>query len=230
MKERIKEDGTHKLIVVHVICSAGNTSVIQTTLVDELEEVVDAWKDIVHEHYGIKVLVLSVSQLVEGYKGSVSNFGEILDAVVERTARALRCSDGNPQTNGASKSVKNTEERLCLVGRAILVDGHKNVVITKESRDAEESRKEVWNDVEGIVKVDSKEVLVLSAREVAPMAVVRCLFLARTWDWVQTTEAKIIEPRLGRGRVVADEGGVTLARLLRVQGIEILSALTSVVR
>lgn len=197
---------------------------------DELEEVIDAWKDIVHEHYGIKVLVLAVSQLVEGHKGGVSNFGKILDAVIERTARALRCSDSNPQTNGASESVKNTEERLCLVGRTILVYGHKNVVVTKESRDAEEGRKEVWNDVERVVKVDGKEVLVLSAREVAPMAVVRCLFLARTGDRVQTTEAKIIEPRLGGGRVVADEGGVTLARLLHVQGIEILSALTSVVR
>ena len=103
-------------------------------------------------------------------------------------------------------------------------------MVTKESRDAEEGRKEVWNDVERVVKVDGKEVLVLSAREVTPMAVVRCLFLARTGNRVQTTEAKIIEPRLGGGRVVADEGGVTLARLLHVQRIEILSALTSVVR
>jgi hypothetical protein len=48
------------------------------------------------------------------------------------------------------------------------------------------------------------------------MAIVGCLFLARARDWVQTAEAKIKEPRFGWGWVVADEGGVAFARLLRV--------------
>ena len=215
--------------MIHVVRGAGDTGVIQTALVDELEEVIDAWKDIVHEYYGIKVLVLAVSQLVEGHKGSISNFGEILNAVVERAARALRCADGNPETNGASECVKNAKERLCLVGGAVLIYGYKNVVVTKEGRDAEEGGKDVWNDVEGVVKVDRKEVLVLSAGDVAPMAVVRRLLLAWAGDWVKTAESEIKEPRLGRRRVVADERGVALTRLLNIQGIEILCALAGVV-
>ena len=181
--------------MVHVICSAGDTGVIQTALVDELEEVIDAWKDVVHEDYGIKVLVLAVSQFVERHKGGVSNLGEILYAVIECATGALGCADGNPETNRASESVKNAEESLCLVGGAILVYRYKNVMETKEGRDAEEGGKDVRNDVEGVVKVNREEVLVLSARKVAPMAVVRCFFLARARDWVQTTEAEIKEPR-----------------------------------
>jgi hypothetical protein len=149
--------------MVHVIRSAGNAGIIQTALVDELEKVIDARKDVVHEHYGIKVFVLAVPQLVERYKGSVSHFGKILNTVVERAACALGCADGNPKPNRASEGVKYAEKRLCLVRGTILVDGYKNVVVTKEGRDAEESRKDVWNDVEGIVKVDCKEILVLSA-------------------------------------------------------------------
>ncbi len=215
--------------MVHVICGAGNAGIIQAALPDEFEEIIDAWKDIVHEHYGIKILVLIISQLVEGHKGGVSNFGEIFNAVIERPACALRSADGNPETNGAGECVKNAENSLCLVAGAVLVDGHKNVVVTKDGGDAEEGGKDVWNDIEGIVKVDGKEVLVLSAGEVAPMTVVRCLFLARAGDWVKTAEAEIKEPGFGRRRVVADEGGVSFARLLHVQGIEISCALARVV-
>jgi hypothetical protein len=215
--------------MVHVICGAGNAGIVETALEDELEEIIDAWKDIVHEDYGIKVLILSVSQLVEGHKGSVSNFGEILNTVVESATGALRCADGNPETHGAGESVKNAEESLCLVGGAVLVNRYINVVVTKECGNAEEGGKDVRDDVEGIVKVDGKEVLVLPAGEVAPMTVVRCLFLARAGDWVQTAEAEIKEPRLGWRGVVTDEGGVAFARLLHIQGIKILCTLTSVV-
>jgi hypothetical protein len=166
---------------------------------------------------------------VEGHKGSVSNFGEILDTVVEHAAGALRCADGNPETHGAGESVKNAEESLCLVGGAVLVDGYINVVVTKECGNAEEGGKDVRNDVEGIVKVDGEEVLVLSASEVAPVAVVRCLFLARAGDWVQTAKAEIKEPRFGWRGVVSDEGGIAFARLLHVQGIKILCTLAGVV-
>ena len=48
----------------HVIRRAGNTSVVQAALVDELEEVVHAGKDIVHENDCVKVLVLRVPQFV----------------------------------------------------------------------------------------------------------------------------------------------------------------------
>ena len=44
----------------HVIRSAGDTGIVQAALVDELEEVVHAGKDIVHEDDRIKVLILRV--------------------------------------------------------------------------------------------------------------------------------------------------------------------------
>ena len=166
---------------------------------------------------------------MEGHKGGVSNFGEILDAVVERATGALRRADGNPETYGAGESVENAEDSLRLVAGAVLVDGYKNVVITKKCRHAEKGGKDVRNDVEGVVKVDGKEVLVFAAGEVAPVIVVRCLFLARAGNWVKTAKTQIKEPRFGWRGVVADEGGVALAGLLHIQGVKILCTLAGVV-
>lgn len=224
----IIEDRGTEFIMIHVICGAGNAGIIQSALEDELEKVIDTWKDIVHEHYGIEILVLIVSQLVEGHEGSVSDFGKIFDTVIEGAACALGCADGNPEADGASEGIINAKESLCLVGGAVLVNGYKNVVVTKDGGNAEEGGKDVRNDVEGIVKIDGKEVLVLSAREVAPVTVVRCLFLAWAGDWIKTAKAKIKEPRFGRRRVMTDEGGVSFARLLHVQRIEILCTLARV--
>jgi len=158
--------------MIHVIRGASDASIIQTALENELEEIVDTRKNIVHEHDGIKVLVLCVSQLMERHKGSVSNLGEILDPVVERAACALRCAYGDSETNRASECVKNAEERLGLVRRAILVNGYVNVVVTQDGGNAKEGSKDVWNDVEGVVKVNGEEVLVLSARVITPMSIV----------------------------------------------------------
>jgi len=123
---------TYQFFVVHIICRARNTGVIQTALVNEFEEVVHAGEDVVHKDYGIEILVLGVSLLVKGHKGSIANFSEILDTVVESSTRALRCADGDTKSDGAGECVENAEESFCLVSGAILVDGDKDVVVTKK--------------------------------------------------------------------------------------------------
>ena len=177
--------------MVHIICCARNPGVIQTALINEFEEVVYAGKDVVHEDYGIEILVLGISLLVKGDKGSIANFSKILDTVVERPTRALRCADGDTKSDGAGECVENAEEGFCLVCGAILVDGDKDVVVTKDGRDSEEGREEVWDDVEGIVQVDGKKVLVLSTGKITSMTIERGLFLTWAGVWVKKTKAKI---------------------------------------
>lgn len=99
----------------HVICGARNSSVIQTALVNELEDVIHAGKDVVHEDYGIEILILGASQLMEGDKCSIANFCEILDTVVECSTCALRCADSDAKSDGAGDCVENAENSLRLV-------------------------------------------------------------------------------------------------------------------
>ena len=123
---------TYQFFVVHVICCARNSGIIQTALINEFEDVVYAGEDVVHEDYGIEILVLGVSLLVKGHKSSIANFSKILNTVVERPTCALRCTDGDTKSDRAGECVENAEEGFCLVCRAILVDGDKDIVITKE--------------------------------------------------------------------------------------------------
>jgi hypothetical protein len=123
---------TYQFFVEHVICRAGNPGVIQTALVNEFKEVVHTGEDVVHEDYGIEILVLGVSLLVKGHKSSIANFCEILDTVVKRSTCALRCTDGNTKSDRAGQSVENAEKCLCLVCGAVLIDGDKDIVVTKD--------------------------------------------------------------------------------------------------
>jgi hypothetical protein len=122
----------YQFFVVHVICRARNPGVIQTALINKFEEIVYAGEDVVHEDYGIEILVLGVSLLVKGHKGSIANFSKIFDTVVERPTCALRCADGDTKADGAGECVENAEEGFCLVCGTVLVDGDKDVVVTKE--------------------------------------------------------------------------------------------------
>lgn len=214
----------------HVICGACNSGIVQTALVDEFEDVVHAGEDVVHENYGIEILVLGTSQLMEGNKCSIANFSEVLDTVVERTTCALGCADGDAKSDGAGDCVENAENGLCLIRGAVLVDGYKDVVVTEDSRDAEERREEVWDDIERIVEVDGKKVMVLFAGKVAPMVVEGGLFLTRARERVETAETEVKEPGFGRRWVVTDEGCVSFASLVHVQRIEVSRALASVMR
>ena len=47
--------------MIHVIRSASNSGIIQTALINEFQDVVYAWKDVVHEDDGIEILVLGAS-------------------------------------------------------------------------------------------------------------------------------------------------------------------------
>jgi len=54
----IIKDGGADLLVIHVIGSTCDTCVVPAALPDELQEVVDAGQDVVHEDDGIKELIL----------------------------------------------------------------------------------------------------------------------------------------------------------------------------
>jgi hypothetical protein len=180
--------------VEHVICGTCNSGIVQTALVDQFEDVVHAGEDVVHENYGIEILVLGTSQLMKGNKCSIANFSEVLDTVVERTTCALGCADGDTKSDGASDCVENAENGFCLVCGAVLVDGYKDVVVTEDSRDTEERREEVWDDIERIVEVDGEKVMVLFAEKVAPMVVEGGLFLTRARERVEAAETEVKEP------------------------------------
>jgi hypothetical protein len=128
----IVENRRIQFFVEHVICRAGNPGVIQTALVNEFKEVVHTGEDVVHEDYGIEILVLGVSLLVKGHKGSIANFSKVLDTVVERPTCALGCADGDTKSDGAGECVENAEEGFCLVCGAVLVDGDKDVMVTED--------------------------------------------------------------------------------------------------
>jgi hypothetical protein len=167
---------------------------------------------------------------MKGHKSSIANFSEILDTVVKRPTCALRCSDGDTKPDGAGQCVENAEKCLCLIRGAVLVNGDKYVVVTKDGRDAEEGCKKVWDDVERIIQVDGEKVLVLSTRKIASMIIKRGLLLTWARNWVKAAETKIKKPRFrGRG-VVSNKEGVSIACLSCVLGIEISGALASVVR
>jgi len=111
----VVKDGGGEFIVVHVVGSACDACVVLATLPDELEEVIYAGKDVVHENDGVKVLVLCVAELMERDKGCVADLCEVLYAVVERTTLTHRCADDDTETDAASESVEYAKEGLCLV-------------------------------------------------------------------------------------------------------------------
>ena len=131
-------EGTHELLVVHVVRGAGDARVVEPALVDELEQVVRAGQDVVHEDDRVKVLVLRVPQLVQRHERGVAHLGEVLDAVVERAARAHRRADCYAQAHRAAERVEDAQERLRLVRRPVLVDRHVHVMVPQDRCDAEE--------------------------------------------------------------------------------------------
>ena len=90
----VVKDGRRVFVVVHVVRGAGDPGVVSPALPDELEEVVHAGENVVHEDDRFKVLVFRVAEVVEGAEGRITYFGKVLDAVVERPASAHRRSDG----------------------------------------------------------------------------------------------------------------------------------------
>ena len=137
--------------MIHVVGRAGDTSVVQSTLPNQLQQVVHTRQDIVHEHDRVEVLSVGISQFVQGYKGRVSYFRQILDTMVEVAPRSHRRADLDPQPDRPTERVEYPQEGFCLVVRPVLVDRHVDVLETKNGRDLEENRKQVGYDVERIV-------------------------------------------------------------------------------
>jgi hypothetical protein len=152
--------------VEHVIRRTRNPGILTPALPDQLEHVVDTRQDVVHENDRIKRLAFTVSQFVKGHHGSVSDLGQILDTMVERSSRPHRCPDDDPHSDNPSERVKDLQQRLGLVVGTVLVDGHKHVVVPQHPGRPEHGRKEIRNDVKRVVQVDGEKVLVLLGDEV----------------------------------------------------------------
>lgn len=81
----------------HIIRRTSDARIIPSALPYKLQEVVHAGEDIVHEDDRIKVLVLRVPEVVQRHERSIAHLREILYPVVERTPRAHRGADLDPQ-------------------------------------------------------------------------------------------------------------------------------------
>jgi hypothetical protein len=151
--------------VEHIVRGTGDTSILSPTLPDQLEQIVDARQDVVHEDDRVEDLLLVLPQLVQRHQRRVSDLCEVLDSMVKRSPRPHRRPNLDSQAGRLGEGVKDSEEGFRLVGRSVLVDGDVDVVVSEDSGDSEEGGEEVWDDVKGVVEVDSEEVLVLLAGE-----------------------------------------------------------------
>jgi len=147
--------------MVHVVSRAGDTGVVQPALPNQLQQVVHTGQDIVHEHDRVEMLSVVISLFMERYESGVSHFSQIFDTMVKITPRSHRGANFDPQPSRPTKRIKYPQEGFCLIVRPILVDRHVDVLETKDGRDLEESRKQVGYDIERVIQVDSKEVLVV---------------------------------------------------------------------
>lgn len=152
--------------MVHVIRCTSDARILSPTLPDQLEQVVDTGQDIVHEDDRVKDLAVIVTEFVEGQHGGVSDFGEVFDTVVEQTTGTHRCSDDDPETDGAREGIENLQERLCLVVGTVFVDGDKDIVVSQDGGCAEEGCKDIRDNVKRVVQVDGEKVLVLPRLEI----------------------------------------------------------------
>lgn len=171
-----KKHETHDFVVEDIVGPARDASVLAARLPHELEEVVDAGEDVVHKDDRVEHLALGVAEFPQRGERGVADFGEVLDAVVEGAAGAEGRADDDAEADRAREGVKEAEERLGLVARAVLVDRDKNVLEPEDGRDLEHVGEEVGDDVERVVQVDGEEVLVAfvaGAEGLCPVARVR---------------------------------------------------------
>lgn len=208
----------------HVVGRAGDSGVLTATLPDELEQVVDARQNVVHEDDRVKDLLLALAELVQRHERSIPDLGQVLDSVVERSSRSHRRPDLDPQTSRSGDGVKDLEQGLGLVRRTVLVDGHVDVVVAQDGGHAEQGCKEVRDDVERVVEVDREEILVLLTRQVPlDQACVRVEVASRS---IEVVVASGVGSRLLLGPTPAKEPcAVPPAALLTVQRLVPLESL-----
>jgi len=94
--------------MVHVIRCTCYARIIPSTLPDELKQIVYAWKDVIHEDDGVKVLVVGVTQLVQWIECLVADLCKILYAVVEGTPRTCRRSNSDTEAYAARQGIEYT--------------------------------------------------------------------------------------------------------------------------
>lgn len=89
----------------------------------------------------------------------VPHLGEILDTVVERSFRSRTRLDHHTHADGSQEGVEDIEQSLGLILRAVFVDGHEHVVVPEHRTDSKKGGKNVGNDIERVVQVYGKIVL-----------------------------------------------------------------------
>ncbi len=94
----IVEDWCVEGIVEHVIGSAGDTGVLQTGLVDQLEDVIDAGKNVVHEDHGVEIFSF-VAEFMKWEHGRVAHLREVFNTMIESTAGTRAGSDSDSETD-----------------------------------------------------------------------------------------------------------------------------------
>lgn len=147
--------------MVHVVCGACDSCIVQSTLPDKFKEVIDAGQDIVHEDNRIEVFVFGISEFVERDERSVPHLREVFDTMVERTTSTHRHTDRHAETHRPTQRVENTQQGLRLISRAVLIYRDVHIVVPEDGSHPEERREKVWKNVERVVQVDSEEVLVV---------------------------------------------------------------------
>jgi len=121
---------THNIVVKHVITSTRNPRVLPPTLPDQLQQIIHARQDIVHEHDRIKHDLLVLPQLMQRHQRCVPNLCQVLNPMIERSPRPHTRPDLDPQSSDLSESVKDSEEGFGLVGGSVLVDGDVDVGVS----------------------------------------------------------------------------------------------------
>ena len=152
--------GTHQFFVEHIICRTSNSSIIPPTLPNQLQQIINARQDIVHEHDRIEHFILRVSQFMQRDERGVSHFGQILDTMIESASRPRRRSNHHAQPDRPTQSIKDPEESFRLVRRPVFVNRDKHILVPEHGRHAKEGGEQIRNDVERIVQIDREEVFV----------------------------------------------------------------------
>lgn len=232
----------------HVIRRTRDPGVLPPTLPDQLEHVVHARQDVVHENHRIKDLALGIPQFVQGHHGRVPDLGEVFDPMVERSSGSHRGTDDDPHPDHPSERVKDPEERLGLVVGSVLVDRDEDVVVPQHAGRPEHGREQVRNDVKRVVEVDGKKVLVLLGHQVALLVFVppvraqrvRVSFIevgslgvhqiGRMRVWYHSPASESEPPFTGVVRLVTDERFITFVHLLCVLLLRLSEAFLGMVR
>lgn len=154
--------------MVHVICRASDSRIVPPALPDQLQKVIHAGQDVVHEDDAVEIFSLRVPEFMQGHECCIPHLGEVLDSMIERASCPHGRPNGDAHTNAPRERVEYSEQRFCLVRGPVLVDGHKDILVTQDGGHAEKRREEIGDDVEGVVQIDGEEVLVLRLLQVPP--------------------------------------------------------------